>query len=295
MQPNCATWCQCWQQMLESEDRLSGASRQRFQPVGDETSSWRWNMWFGSDWGGGATFVGVRRCDIKRWDNAPASTVKSRDPLYWYWYEYIFKIWQSKQCYPKLSIQIEKQRSTVYEKFHCANSTRLLNILSRSFSKYHIWRIVFVAFVKVKSLLKVNTRKALRSFLKCTFILENEKSFSWVLPKYSTSCGEIHFERASQNNKSFWWIKFSFELYARCFVMQGYVNWLLLCNLEEFIAYKNDKIIVSQYFQYLATSAPCLQLLLRQRLEARRNVSSELMRSYLLWFRHHSSENQNYS
>ena len=154
---------------------------------------------------------------------------------------------------------------------------------------------MFVAFVKVKSLLKVNTRKALRSSLTCTFILENEKSFSWVLPKYSTSCGEIHFERASKNNKSFWWIKFSFELYARCFVMQGYVNWLLLCNLEEFIAYKNDKTIVSQYFQYLATSAPCLRLLLRQRLEARRNVSSELMRSYLLWFRHHSSENQNYS
>ena len=161
MQPNCATWCQHWQQMLESEDRLSGASRQRFQPVGEETSSWRWNIWFGSHWGGGATFVGVRRCDIKRWDNAPASTVKSHNPLYWYWYKEYSKTWQSKQCYPKLSIQIEKQRSTVYEKFHCANSTRLLNILSRSFSKYHIWRIVFVAFVKVKSLLKVNTRTQL--------------------------------------------------------------------------------------------------------------------------------------
>ena len=91
MQPNCATWCQRWQQMLESEDRLSGASRQRFQPVCKETSSWRWNMWSGSEWGGGATFVGVRGCDIKRWDNAPASTVKSRDPLYWYWYENIPK------------------------------------------------------------------------------------------------------------------------------------------------------------------------------------------------------------
>ena len=67
-----------------------------------------------------------------------------------------------------LSIQIEKQRSTVYEKFHCTNSTRLLNILSRSF-----WRIMFVASVKDKSLLKVNTRKALRSSLTCTFILEN--------------------------------------------------------------------------------------------------------------------------
>ena len=77
--------------------------------------------------------------------------------------------------------------------------------------------------------------------------------------------------------------------------MQGYVNWLLLCNLEEFIGYKNDKMILSQCFQYLATSAPCLRLLLRQRLEARTNVSSELMRSYLLSFRHHSSENQNYS
>ena len=68
-----------------------------------------------------------------------------------------------------------------------------------------------------------------------------------------------------------------------------------LCNLEEFIGYKNDEIIVSQCFQYLATSAPCLRLLLRQRLEARRNVSSELMRSYLRRFRHHSSENRNYS
>ena len=77
--------------------------------------------------------------------------------------------------------------------------------------------------------------------------------------------------------------------------MQGYVNWLLLCNLEEFIGYKNDKIIVSQCFQYLATSAPCLRLLLRQRLEARRNVSSELMRSYFRRFCHHSSENRNYS
>ena len=94
MQPNCATWCQRWQQMLESEDRLSGASRQRFQPVCKETSNWRWNMWSGSHWGGGATFVGVRRCDIKRWDNAPASTVKSHDPLYWYWYENIPKYYK---------------------------------------------------------------------------------------------------------------------------------------------------------------------------------------------------------